>query len=136
MFSREFNFNSLFDEILKDADFFSNRTNLLVGSSFKLKVLENNESYRVLAELVGVNKEDINVNIEGEHLTISAEKKDSKLDDNYKILYSEVFNGKLERKLRLKNMNAEKVEASFEQGVLTLLIKKNKVNKTGNIKIK
>jgi HSP20 family protein len=92
----------------------------------KLDVLESETSYRVRADLPGVNKEDIHISIDGNHVTISAELKSEKDSGNgEKALLSERHVGKVARSFTLANEVDESTsEAKYTNGVLELTLQK------------
>ncbi len=100
-------------------------------SDFSVDIREKNGAYLVHAELPGVKKEDVNVSIENDCFTISAEinQYDQKADDE-RIIQSERYFGSLSRTIRLP-MQIDKGASSahFENGVLELtLTKAKKIN--------
>lgn len=90
----------------------------------KLDVKKSNGSYTVSAELPGVKKEDIHVDIDGDQVTISAEvKKESEEKKGEQVLRSERYYGKLERSFTLDNdVDEAKAEAKYADGVLKLVL--------------
>lgn len=99
----------------------------------KVSISENDKSFSVNAELPGVKKEDIHVDLEENSLTISGEKKFKKEEkkDNYHLVESSF--GNFSRTFYLpENVNKEKIEAKFEDGILELSIPKMEVKKLSN----
>jgi HSP20 family protein len=93
----------------------------------KVDVSEKNGAYLVNAELPGVRKEDIQVQIDGAQVTLSAEvkrEKDTK-DAEERVLYTERSYGKLSRSFTLpEELDEAKAEAKFREGVLQLTLPK------------
>jgi len=79
----------------------------------------------VTAELPGVNEEDVNISVDDDVLTISGEKK-SAIDSNQgNQRHAERIYGKFSRTVALPfDVDPEKVDARFDNGVLTLTIEK------------
>lgn len=79
----------------------------------------------VSTELPGVKEEDVDISVDGDMLTISGEKKsmmESGKADQYR---SERVYGKFARTIELPfDIDPEKVDARFENGVLTLTIER------------
>ena len=99
----------------------------------KVSIAENNKNFSVIAELPGVKKEDINVNLEENSLTISGEKKlrEEKKEDNYHLIESTF--GSFSRTFYLpNNVEKDKIEATFENGVLELIIPKMEIKQAAN----
>jgi HSP20 family protein len=99
---------------------------LNLPADIRIDVEENDKGFTVKAELPGVQKEDIDVRIEGNAVTISAESKREKdVKSNGKIVRSERYYGKLERAFTLSNeLDEGKSEAQFQNGVLELKLMK------------
>lgn len=102
-----------------------------------LDVSETNSHYTVELDIPGVKKEDININVDNNILTIRGKKemdKDHK-DSNY---YSrERFYGDFTRSMALPSgVNTDKIDADFNNGVLTIKMPKNKATSTKTIEIK
>ena len=90
-----------------------------------LDVEENEERYIVRADLPGVSLEDISVNIHDDLLTISAETTSESNDESKRVLVRERRVGKFSRSLRFPiPVNGDNVEASFENGVLSVAVPK------------
>lgn len=79
--------------------------------------------YRVTAELPGVSKEDISVNVDLNTLTISGEKRYEKEDERGDYYFRETGYGSFSRSINLPTEVDEKqVDATFENGVLELVL--------------
>jgi HSP20 family protein len=93
----------------------------------RVDVTEDEAAYIVKAEIPGMKKEDIAVSIDGNTVSITAEVKREKLvHPTAKMLRSECYYGSVFRKLTLPfDVNAAKAEASYEAGVLKLMLPKS-----------
>lgn len=93
----------------------------------KLDLMEQNGSYAVKAEIPGVKKDDIDVRIDGNMVTISAEvktEKDEKTDGG-RILRQERQEGYASRTFSLAcPVDEAKVQASYKDGILELTLPK------------
>jgi HSP20 family protein len=95
------------------------------GSGPALDVEENADAYTVRANLPGVNLDDISVNIHEDVLTVSAETAAENRDENSKMLIRERRFGKFSRSLRFPAIvDGDAVEASYENGVLSITLPK------------
>jgi HSP20 family protein len=97
------------------------------GNALALDVHETDQAYTVQTALPGVNPEQINISFQDDVLTISGEVEQSKSseDKNTRVLLSERSYGKYSRSIRLSQpIEADKIEANFENGVLTLTLPK------------
>ncbi|KAF3967046.1 hypothetical protein ACB098_01G256600 [Castanea mollissima] len=93
---------------------------------------ESPESHVFIADLPGLNKEEVNVQVvdDGRVLQISGERKEEKGDENVKWHMGERFRGKFLRRFRLpKNAKTDEVKASMENGVLTVTVPKQEAKK-------
>lgn len=92
----------------------------------KVEVKESNGEYTVQAEMPGVKKEDINVQIDGNRVAISAEvKRESEQKEGERVLRSERYYGAVARSFTLAaEVDEAKASASFENGVLKLKLPK------------
>ena len=92
----------------------------------KVEVKESNGDYTVQAEMPGVKKEDINVQIDGNRVAISAEvKRESEQKEGERVLRSERYYGAVARSFTLANeIDEAKATAKFENGVLSLTLPK------------
>lgn len=88
----------------------------------KMDVAETANGYLVHAEMPGVRKEDIDVSIEGNQVTISAEvKRDTEKKEGDRVLRSERYFGNVYRSFTLPaELDEPKCEATYEKGVLEL----------------
>ncbi len=121
----------MLDEIMRDwdEDYGSDVT-------FPIDVRADSDSFVIQALLPGVRAEDLNINIVNETVTISGVlNTDREEDGNY--LLAERPSGKFQRVLTLPTqLDQDNVEASLEDGVLTLDIPKAEEAKPRTIKIK
>jgi len=79
----------------------------------------------VKAEIPGLKKEDIKVNLEDDVLTIQGEKKEETEKKEKNVQISERVYGKFQRSFRLpKRTKTEAIKAAYKDGVLTLEIPK------------
>ncbi len=88
---------------------------------------EDENAYYMEVDLPGVKKDDINVEIKDNIVTISGERKFKKEEKEKDYVRTESFFGKFERSFTLPNDgDAQKIEAKVENGVLHLTIPKSK----------
>lgn len=103
----------------------------------KVDVSETDKEYHVKAELAGVKKDDINVNIDGNYVTINAEvknEKDEKKDG--KVLRSERYYGAVARAFTLADdIDEAAVVAKFDNGVLNLTLPKKTIQRAKHVTI-
>jgi HSP20 family protein len=92
----------------------------------KLDVKEDDKAYVVHAEVPGVKKEDIQVSIDGNQVSISAEvKREKEEKQGEKVLRTERYSGKVYRAFSLgQDVDQEGARAKYENGVLELTLPK------------
>jgi len=92
----------------------------------KVEVKESNGDYTVQAELPGVKKEDIHVQIDGNRVAISAEvKRESEQKEGERVLRSERYYGSVARSFTLAaEVDESRAVAKFDNGVLSLTLPK------------
>ena len=97
---------------------------------------EASDAYYIEVDLPGVKKEDVDVSVDKNVLTISGKREVSneiKEDDYYRV---ESAYGKFSRSFTLpENVDVEKIKASNENGVLEIVIPKQEVIKETTKKI-
>ena len=116
--------SSRFNSLLSELD---NKESSLSGFTPVINTREGEFAYHVDADLPGVKKEDINIDVKDNILTISGErhhKEEVKEDDYHRI---ETFFGKFERSFTLpKGSDNENITAYNKDGVLEVVIPKLK----------
>lgn len=90
----------------------------------KVDVTKTDDSYTVKAEIPGVKKDDIQVSIDGNEVTIGGEiKKESEEKKGEEVLRSERYYGKVSRSFTLPHdVDEAKVVAKYADGVLKLTL--------------
>jgi HSP20 family protein len=121
----------MLDEIMRDWD--ENYTSEL---TFPIDVVADNDAFTIKALLPGIKPDDLDIQIVNEIVTISGElSADREEGANY--LLAEIPGGKFHRVITLPvPLNAAGVEASLENGVMTLVIPKAEEAKPRTIKVK
>jgi HSP20 family protein len=102
----------------------------------RVNVEENNEAFELTAEVPGIEKKDITVEVKDRTLTIHGEKKleEEKKDKNYHVC--ERCYGEFTRTFTLPdNVEADKIEAEYQNGILKLTIPKKEEAKPKEIKV-
>jgi HSP20 family protein len=90
----------------------------------KVDVAEQEGAFKVLAEIPGVKKDDIQVTIDGDQVSISAEVKQEKdVKEGERVVHSERYYGKVARAFRLGyEVDEAKAQAKYADGVLELVL--------------
>jgi len=94
--------------------------------TIKVDVKEQEKSFLVHAEMPGIKKEDIHVNIEGPVVSITAERKQEKeVKEGERVLRTERYFGQVSRSFQLgQDIDDAKATAKFTDGVLELTLPK------------
>ncbi len=88
-------------------------------------IFEDADNVVIKAELPGMKKEDINVNLTGDTITISGEKKKEEKVEKKNYYRLERSHGSFSRSFRLpKEVQTDKAKAKFKDGVLQIKIPK------------
>ena len=93
-------------------------------TGFRTDVTDTGDAFRLDCELPGFKKEDISIDIENDCLTITAERK---ADDEVKkqnFIKRERFYGSMSRCFDVSGVEVENIEASYQDGILTLTMPK------------
>lgn len=92
----------------------------------RIDVSETDGNYAIKAEIPGVRKEDIDVRVDGNQVTIAAEvKQDKEQKEGGRVLRSERHYGYASRSFTLAHeVDDGKADAKYENGVLTLTLPK------------
>ena len=116
---RSFPFDDFFDDFL---------TSPLVAASseaaFKMDVVDEGDSYEVSAHLAGVNRDEIDVELNEGRLSISVEKKETEEQKDKNYLHKETREWSATRGVYLKDAATEGLSAKLEDGVLTVSVPK------------
>jgi HSP20 family protein len=100
-------------------------------------VSETKDDFLVKAELPGLEAKDVNVGISGNLLTIKGEKKREEEEKDEHHHYVERYCGSFQRSFQLPaNVKTDKIDATFDKGVLKIKLPKTEEAKEKEIKIK
>ena len=98
---------------------------------------EKDGKYMLSAEIPGMKKEDININIDKGVLTVSGKRESSKEEKEADYYLKEVYYGSFSRSFRLPgDIDESKVDAAYTDGVLTVAMPHTKVEKKKKVEVK
>ncbi len=101
------------------------RRGLSWGATPAVDIVDKNEAYQVIAELPGMDEKNIEVKLINGNLTIKGEKRDEKEEKKKDYYLHERSFGAFERSFALPDgVDADKIEASFSKGILTVTLPK------------
>ena len=99
-------------------------------------IFEEADVLRLVAELPGVKPEDVKLTIEANFLTIRGTKEQIAEEKAEKVHRYERVYGAFERSFTLPaTVDAEKIKANYENGVLTVLVPKQEKAKAHQVKV-
>jgi HSP20 family protein len=104
----------------------------------KMDVKENDSAYLVHAEIPGVKKEDIKVDVEGNMVSISAEvKQEKEVKEGERVIRSERYYGNVSRSFSLgQDVDQGAAQAKYADGVLELTLPKKAGTRPNKIVVK
>lgn len=130
-------FDDLFNELTRG--FFVKPVALPGDGELRMKidVKEDDKSYTIRADIPGVKKEDIHVDVEGNQVSLRAEAKQEKEEKKgEKVIYSERSYGMVSRSFSLpSDVDAQGCKAEYKDGVLNLMLPKKAGAETRRITV-
>ena len=119
------NFDSLFPEYIYNEEMCNDSK-----YAMPVELHENEKEYCVQAELPGVKKEDLDIDIDKNHLTINAKKEEETKEDTKGYRKSEFKYGEFSRTVYFpQDINIDKTDAKLEHGILKIIAPKIEVEK-------
>ena len=127
-------FSPLFESLLGGAS-----ANARMGALLRAPeadVVETENEIRVQVELPGMRADQVSVDLENNVLTINGEKKESRSEERGTYHLSERRYGKFSRSFVLpRDVDADRIQAGFDQGVLTVSVPKSERARRRRIEI-
>ena len=123
----QFNIDTMFDDLVKGFLVHPMRyENAPKVADIKVEVSESSQNYVVKAEIPGVRKDEIQVAIDGNVVSLSAEvKRESEPQEDAKIIHSERYYGRVARSFSLgSEIDEAEALAKYADGVLELTLPK------------
>lgn len=93
------------------------------GRRLPVDVLADDERYTIIAEVPGLEADDVNIELEEDILTLWAKphEEEKEEDERLTTIWQERYSGEMMRKIRLsKPVDRDGIEAFVEKGVLTI----------------
>lgn len=113
-------FSDIMDDFFNDV-VSTNRDSFIPG----VDISETDDQFLITAELPGMKKEDININIENRRLTISGERRFENKEDGQTYHRVETRYGSFSRSLMLpESVDEESIKARYENGLLNITVSK------------
>jgi HSP20 family protein len=104
-----------------------------------IDVVENKDNFEVVCDLPGVRRDELDISVTQDVLTIKGEKKDKATEEGKekKTFKKEIWEGNFQRTLSLPTtVDTSKVEAELKNGVLTISLPKKEEEKPKQISVK
>jgi len=99
-----------------------------IGEGMALDMYQTEKDLVVQVPLPGVKPEDVDISVTGDVLTIKAERKEERNVEEADYFYRESRYGSFSRSVSLPvDVDADKAEAEFENGMLTLTLPRQKL---------
>ena len=134
-YSRFGNLNRFMSRFLDDFAHDDEDTSIHTWSP-RMEVIESDDQFELEAELPGMSKEDVKIEMHDNILTISGDKSVKREQKDHKILLCERAFGSFSRSFNVTSqIDAEKIKAEFKNGVLNLILPKVEKEKPKQITI-
>lgn len=104
----------------------------LEKDTFKLDVQEKENEYLVEAELPGVKKEEINLELNDGRLTITIKREEKVEEEKKNYIHKERRSSSMSRSVYLSDTKTDGVKAALNEGVLTITVPKEPKQKSTN----
>lgn len=114
-------FRDIFDSFFNDSFF---PAFFPEGSGIRADIRETDREYIVDAEVPGVNKEDIKLDLKDDVLTISVERNEQLNEERENYIRRERRYGSYSRSFYVENVRHEDVTAKYKDGILTVVLPK------------
>lgn len=115
---------SIFDDFFRPWNEWFENSGDFMGLTMKapaVNIVENKDAYIVSLAVPGMKKDDFKIDIDGNMLTISCEKEDTREDENTRFTRKEYSFSSFSRSFTLPDeVNRESIEAQYVDGVLKL----------------
>src|SRR5690554_6723967 len=116
-----YSMKNIFDDIFDDFPVVS------VKNDMKIDLIENDNEYVIEAELAGMKKENIKLDVEDNKLVISANVEENKEEEKQNYIHRERRYSSLSRMIYLPNIDEESIKAKYTDGILSVTIPKKQV---------
>ena len=119
------------------AAFAGGGTGLFAGWNPPVDVFQDKDNVFVKVELPGMKKEEIDITFQDGMLTICGERRQQAESQEGEVYRSERFFGKFHRTMSMPaKVDAEKIQASYQDGILTVQLPKSPEAKAKQIEVK
>ncbi|MCL2741877.1 MAG: Hsp20 family protein [Oscillospiraceae bacterium] len=102
----------------------------LSRDSFKLDIVDKGGEYLIEAEMPGVGKEEIELGVEDDNLTISLNRTEESGKDGKNYIHRERRSASVSRRVRLANASLADIKARLADGVLSVVVPKEEKSRS------
>lgn len=124
--------DNIFESFFKDSMFPSFYAN---SGQMRVDIREDEKNYVVEAELPGVKKEEINLEVDENVLTIAVNRKEEVNEEQEKYIRRERRCSSMTRSFAVDNIRPDQATAKFENGILVIDLPKKEETVTTNKRI-
>lgn len=102
----------------------------------RVDLSETDDLYRIELDVPGMTRDDLNISYQDNQLTVSGERREEKKEEEHEYVRVERSFGHFYRSFRLpKTVQADDIQATYENGVLTVEVPKAEESKPQRIQI-
>lgn len=116
-------------------DFFNDTFFTRWSSPLRADIRETENEFLIDAELPGVDKNNINIEVNDGYLTISVEQNNEIKEERENYVRRERAYGSYKRSFYLDNVKEDEIKASYRDGILSLSLPKAKPDKRRKVKV-
>jgi len=125
--------DDFFDDFFNTEPFLSTRERVL---SPRVDIIDKPNEFLVKAEIPGVDKKDLDIEIGDDYITLRGEKKETEEHKEEDYYYKESFHGKFLREIALpEKVKSDAAKATYENGILKISIPKAEESKAKKIEV-
>ena len=104
-----------------------------LNNIIRCDIMETKDDFKFQVDVPGVNKEDINISVEGNNLVVRAERRHTHDIKGWRVHRMETEYGKVERSMPIPlNADCKNISASYENGTLLVSIPKTASETSGS----
>lgn len=128
--------NIFVDDYLRDFYFpFLGKEGLKQSFSTPCDIIETENTFVVRIDVPGLKKEEIELDYKENVLSVAGVREENFGEAQSKVHLSERKIGKFRRSFAISNINADKIEATYAEGVLTIILPKSETAKPKKITV-
>ena len=120
-------------------DFFSMPSWVDNSKSFMpaVDIVENDDNIKMIFQVPGIDKKDIKIRIEGDRINVSGHREHKVDEKKDSYIHREISYGEFTRSFTLPDsVNTDKIDAKYENGILTVQLTKKEEVKPKEIEVK